>query len=255
MMSDRYEGFDYSRLISWGPRLEREWPFLNSVLRDVRPARVLDMGSGTGEHARFLASHGFSVVGIDSSSTMIERARAATNEAAVEFIEGDMTDAVASAGRGFGAALCLGNALPHLLTDEEIRRFAASARAVVVPGGPLVVQLLNYDRIEAKKERALPLTFLRDPDDPSATIIFLRPMELRTGGRLIFMPTMLKMRSEEEPPVEVVSSRRVEIRGWRRDELAEALGAAGFGSVESWGGYDGSAFVADESRDVILVAR
>jgi glycine/sarcosine N-methyltransferase len=254
-MSDRYEGFDYSRLISWGPRLEREWPFLDAVLRDVSPARVLDMGSGTGEHARFLASHGFSVVGIDSSSTMIERARASTDEAAVEFIEGDMTDAAATAGRGFGAALSLGNALPHLLTDDDIRRFAASARAVIVPGGPLVIQLLNYDRIEAKKERSLPLTFLPDPDDPSATIIFLRAMDLREGGRLIFMPTMLKMRSEAEPPIEVVSSRRVEIRGWRQRELEKALRQAGFASVESWGGYDRSPFIAAESRDVLMVAR
>ncbi|HEX7705226.1 MAG TPA: class I SAM-dependent methyltransferase [Thermoanaerobaculia bacterium] len=254
-MSDRYEGFDYSRLISWGPRLEREWPFLDSVLRDVSPARLLDLGSGTGEHARFLASHGFSVVGIDSSSTMIERARASTKEESVEFIDGDMTDAAPTAGRGFGAALCLGNALPHLLSDDEIRRFATSARDVIVPGGPLVIQLLNYDRIEAKKERALPLTFLRDPDDPAATIIFLRAMELREGGRLIFMPTMLKMKSEAEPPIEVVSSRRVEIRGWRRHELEAALRTAGFGFVESWGGYDRSPFVAEESRDVILVAR
>ena len=64
---DPYSRVDYRRLVAWPERIEREWPFLSRVLG--HSGRVIDLGSGTGEHSRFLASKGFAVVGIDSSPT------------------------------------------------------------------------------------------------------------------------------------------------------------------------------------------
>jgi hypothetical protein len=51
MSDDRYAGFDYSRLIAWDERLKREWPLFEELLRGAPSKRVLDLGSGTGEHA------------------------------------------------------------------------------------------------------------------------------------------------------------------------------------------------------------
>lgn len=252
MTSDRYGSFDYSRLISWDDRLKRECGFLEGVLASAPSKKVLDVGSGTGEHARFLAGKGFDVLGVDNSPAMLEKARAAGGR----FVQGDMREVTEAAGEErFGAALCLGNALPHLLEREDLARLAAGLRAVVVEGGVVVLQLLNYDRIEAKRERALPLSFLPDPDHPDATIVFLRAMELRPERRVTFMPTILRMRPDAEPPMELVASQRVEIRGWRAGEIESALRAAGFPSVELWGSYQKAPFEPAESRDVIVVAR
>src|SRR5579859_1362763 len=96
MTDDRYAKFDYSRLINWDERLKREWPFLEEVLRTAPSRRILDLGSGTGEHARFLASNGFDVVGVDASPAMIEKSRSSTSGGSVRFVSGDMRD-VASA--------------------------------------------------------------------------------------------------------------------------------------------------------------
>jgi glycine/sarcosine N-methyltransferase len=249
---DRYARFDYSRLINWSPRLEREWPLLSEILRDAPSTKVLDLGSGTGEHARFLASKGFDVTGVDTSPAMLEKSRAAGG---ARFVEGDMRDLGRVVEEGFGAAICVGNALPHLSGDDDLRRLAAGLRRVLLPGAPFLLQLINYGRIEAKKERALPLTFLPDPDDPGATIIFLRTMELLDGGRVVFMPTTLRQRIDREEPVELVATQRVEIRGWRAAEIERALREAGFASVVLYGAYDKAPFLAAESRDVIAVAR
>jgi hypothetical protein len=54
--------------------------------------------------------------------------------------------------------------------------------------------------------------------------------------------------------VTVVTSRRVQLRGWRRAELVAALGTAGFETVEALGAFDGSAW-QPSSSDLILVAR
>ena len=258
MSDDRYAKFDYSKLIAWEERLQREWPLLDELLRNAPLKHILDLGSGTGEHARFLASKGFVVTGVDSSPAMVEKSRA-TPDNRVNFVAGDMRDL---AGLGlcgeaacFGAAICVGNVLPHLSGEGDLERLAIGLRTVLRPGGPFLLQMINYDRIEAKKERALPLNFLPDPEDKQATIIFLRTMELQPDGRVIFMPTTLRQRTDREPPIELVASQRVEIRGWRRAQIETALRGAGFTSIETWGSYQKAPFDPAESRDLILVAR
>ncbi len=118
MAEDRYAKFDYSRLIHWSPRLEREWPLLEEVLGGAPSKNVLDLGSGTGEHARFLASKGFDVTGVEASPAMLEKSRAAGG---ARFVAGDMRDLPNVVSERFGAAICLGNALPHLGGDDDLR--------------------------------------------------------------------------------------------------------------------------------------
>jgi SAM-dependent methyltransferase len=256
MSDDRYAKIDYRSLIAWGPRLEREWPLLEEVLRGAPSNALLDLGSGTGEHARFLAARGYDVTGVDSSPAMLEKSRAAAGEQPnLRFVAGDMCHLATIVEDRFGAAICLGNALPHLSGKRDLRDLAEGLRRVLLPGAPFVAQMINYDRIETKKERALPLTFLPDPNDPAATIIFLRTMECLPDGRVIFMPTSLRQRTDHDEPIELVSTRRVEIRGWRAAEVERTLRDAGFASIALYGSYDKAPFEAAESRDVILIAR
>jgi SAM-dependent methyltransferase len=251
---DRYANFDYSRLIAWDERLKREWPLFEELFAGAPSKRILDLGSGTGEHARFLASKGFDVTGIDSSQAMLEKSRAG-DDAGVRFLEGDLRDVASVVDTRFGAAYCIGNVFPHLREDDDLVRLAAGLRRVLLPNAPFLLQMINYDRIEAKKERALPLTFLPDPDDKEATIIFLRTMDLQPDGRVIFMPATFRQRSDRDPPIELLSTRRVEIRGWRRSQIESVFSDAGFPSVEALGSYQKAPFDPVESRDLILIAR
>ena len=251
MSDDRYSKFDYSKLIAWDERLQREWPLFEEVLRGAPLKHVLDLGSGTGEHARFLASKGFVVTGVDASPAMIEKARS-TPDNRVSFVAGDMRDLASVVTTKFGAAMCVGNVLPHLKDEGDLDRLAKGLRSVLLPNAPFLLQMINYDRIEAKKERALPLNFLPDPD---GTIVFLRTMELQPDGRVIFMPTTLRQRPDREPPIELVASQRVEIRGWRRAQLETALRNNGFSSIDAYGSYQKAPFEPAESRDLIVVAR
>ncbi len=254
MSDDRYARFDYSRLIVWDERLEREWPLFEEMLGTAPSKNILDLGSGTGEHARFLASKGFDVTGVDSSPAMLEKSRA-VSDAGVRFLAGDLRDITSVVDSQFGAAICVGNVLPHLSGEDDLTRLAGGLRRVLLPGAPFLLQMINYDRIELRKERALPISFLSDPDDKESTIIFLRTMELQPDGRVIFMPTTLRQRSDRDPPIELVASRRVEIRGWRRAQVEKVFRDAGFASIEVFGTYQKVPFEPAESRDLILLAR
>ena len=120
------------------------------------------------------------------------------------------------------------------------------------PNRQALLQILGYERIFARGERHLPLNFR---DDEDAEIVFLRLMELGDDGSVVFCPTSLRFRPDREDPVEVVSSRRVPLRGWRRSELEEMLDAAGFPDREAFGSVEREPYVAEESRDLVLVAR
>ena len=67
--------------------------------------------------------------------------------------------------------------------------------------------------------------------------------------------TTLRQRSDRDEPLELVATRRVEIRGWRAGQLERALREAGFASIAFYGAYDKAPFAPAESRDVIVVAR
>ena len=161
-------------MTDWEARLAAEGPFLKSVLEEVGAKRVLDAACGSGGHALWLARQGYAVAGADVSPVMIALARQKTEAAglAVPFAVADLGALAANlpppppslpgkeelnapplAGEGLGerwgsaydAVLCLGNSLPHLLTQDDLVAALRGMAGVLRSGGMLVLQNLNYD--------------------------------------------------------------------------------------------------------------
>jgi len=61
---------------------------------DIKPGRALDLGSGTGSNAIYLAENGFDAVGIDFSEPAVEIAKKRSNEkgVTVQFYRDDLTN-------------------------------------------------------------------------------------------------------------------------------------------------------------------
>jgi glycine/sarcosine N-methyltransferase len=253
MTDDPYSSLHYRSVIRWPERLAREWPFLSNAFAGIPLTRILDLGCGTGEHATLLASKGFEVLGIDQSPSMLEQAREAVVDPKVQFLSGDITEVAQLASGSFGAAICLGNTLPHIQEVERLRALAVGLRERLAPGGVFVLQILNYEKIFARGQRYLPPTFRSEEDHE---VVFFRLMDPRPDGRtVIFCPSTLRYRRDADPPLEIASTRRVVLRGWRRPEIEEVLNQAGFKDRRALGGYDRSAYDPMESPDLVLVAR
>lgn len=250
--SDRYSRLQYRKLIAWPNRIRREAPLLEKVLGGP-PARILDLGCGPGQHVRFLVERGYEAVGVDASESMIQACLELDTPAAARFVHGDIRRVDTLLDDTFDGAISLGNTLPHLLETADLERLFSGLRRRLRPGASLLIQMLNYERILERGERHLPLNF-RPDDDGKGEIVFLRLMEPRDDGTMLFFPSTLRWRPDEDPPLEVVASKRVRLRAWMPDEIEAGLAGAGFADRRRLGGFDESPFEPAESRDLLVVA-
>jgi SAM-dependent methyltransferase len=250
--ADPFSRASYRSLVAWPARLKREGPLLERAFSELPDRSVADLGCGTGEHSRLLAARGLRVAGLDISASMLESARDEPVPANLSFHLGDLKEADRVLGPGFGGALCLGNTLAFLLTEPELKGALAAVARLLLPRGRLLFQVLNYERIRARGERHLPLNL---SDAAGETIVFLRLMDLREAGGVLFFPTTLRFRPDAEPPVEVVRTRRVPLRGWTHGEVLPFLEEAGFGVVGLFGDMEGGPFDPRESRDLVVLAQ
>ncbi len=248
---DPYSRLHYRRLIAWPERIRRESEFLERIAARGPDRSVVDLGCGPGEHARHFAARGYRVLGIDSSEAQIAAAREGLQPEGLRFELGDMTTLGATVHEHFGSAICLGNTLVHLHESGDLRAACRSVHAVLLPGGSWLTQILNYERIFARRERSLPTNVLESEGE---TLVFVRVLQLLDGGRVRFFPVTMRLRPDADPPMEIVSSRSVEHRGWVRAEIEPALREAGFATVEWYGDMRGGPFDVASSSDLIFVA-
>ncbi len=249
--SDAYGRIAYRNLIAWPERLQREAPLLQRVLEGAPSKLVLDLGCGSGEHTRFLNALGFEATGVDASPSQLEAARA--TEPGGRYVQAGLTELAVVIGAGQGGALCIGNTLPHLCEEDEVRAFFSALTQCLLPGAPFLLQLLNYDRILDRGQRTFPVV-LRPGEIDGESTVFLRLMTHHGGGRLTFTPATLRYRPGTDAPLELMAAHDVPLRGWRRAEVETLLTGSGFRVREVLGTMTGEAW-SPTSSDLVFVAR
>jgi SAM-dependent methyltransferase len=130
--------------MAWTDRTGPEVDRVAKILQPQGNERVLDLACGSGRHSLELRRRGFSVVGADISSDLIEIARRdATEEGLdVDFVLSDLRDLDLDS--EFDLVLNLNDgAIGYLESDEEnLRTFEVISRALR-PGGRNLIQLPN----------------------------------------------------------------------------------------------------------------
>jgi SAM-dependent methyltransferase len=205
---------------------------------------VVDLGSGTGEHARWLAEQGFAVVGIEGVKERWEVARG-IDHPNVEHLLGDFGAVEAMVRGHFGAAICLGNTLPAVLGVEALSRTLIGLRRRLLPRGVFVAQVLNYDRLESQGATELPERRLeRDGEE----LVFRTALAFEPEGVVGITETVVDRAGS------LLFRRQRHQQAWRHDQLVTLLEVARFTTIEAFGGFAGEPFDSPESEELILVA-
>jgi SAM-dependent methyltransferase len=100
---------------------------------------LLDLGCGTGGHAREFSRLGFAVTGVDLSQSMLDIGKAAISRLlpplarAPELLLGDAR--AVRLGRRFSVAVSLFHVMSYQTSEEDARAVLATAREHLLPGG------------------------------------------------------------------------------------------------------------------------
>lgn len=128
--------------------------------RGMSQGALLDCTCGIGTQALPLAALGYSVTATDVSHAAVGRARveAAARGIKVDFKVCDVREVRDHVVGAFDGVISCDNALPHLLTDDELQRALRSVRACLRPAGLLLASLRDYDALRLSRPDGVPIT-------------------------------------------------------------------------------------------------
>lgn len=134
-------------------------PFFGKLQQEFRDAwqgdsiplcRYLGIGCATGNLENALSSPTMDITGIDKNADMIETAkrRMKRGYSTTRFFEMSSLDMKRFLKAGsFHIIACIDNTLPFIADETLLRKFFYDAKALLAPGGTLVVQTINMDNL------------------------------------------------------------------------------------------------------------
>lgn len=230
---------DYDQMTGFSNRLKNEILIFDNIFKKFPACRILDAGCGTGFHTIVFSSLGKEVVGIDNSGEMIHRARqnARKFNLSIKFTEADFLSIPAQQEKPFDAVYCLGNSFVHLLTVEQQELALRHFKQILVPGGYIFLQLLNYDKILRDRPEIISAKevdgwkYLRSYTYHEITLTFTIRIESATGTQEI---------SNEIYPL-------------RSDELSRLAAQTGLSKINWFGNLSLHDYQKDDSDNLCAV--
>ncbi len=137
----------------WGKSIERQASMLDLIIRKNwgdQVSDILDVACGIGTQSLGLAALGYQVTASDLSEQAVERAKreSAIRGLSISFSIADMRSAFDIHSNQFDITIACDNAIPHLLTDEEILNTFRQLLQCTRPGGGCIISVRDYEAEE-----------------------------------------------------------------------------------------------------------
>ena len=155
---------------------EGECDFIEEIFKkysDKKPKSILDIGCGTGGHLVPLVKRGFSLIGLDISSTMLKLAHEKLNKLGLsaELYKKDIKDF--DLNRKFDSCLCMFAVLNYVTTNEGLLRSLKNIRNHLNDNGllifdfwygPAVINLKPSVRVKEVKSDGITVLRIVEPE-------------------------------------------------------------------------------------------
>jgi len=118
-------------------------------------ARVLDCACGSGSTALGLARAGYEIHASDLSPAMVARTRERAKAEGLDLPAevGDWASLPERAEQPFDLVVCVGNSIVHADGRAGRREALAAMRAVLAPGGRVLLDARNWEKLRAQRPR------------------------------------------------------------------------------------------------------
>ena len=235
---------NYYKYIFPSSRVQKD--FFRNIFNDHGVKTVLDVACGTGEQLEGFAEMGFKVHGLELEEAMVEliREKPLCRSGDITVKSGNMLQTSELFPGPYDAVLCIGNSLVHLNGMEEISQVIKSMAGVLRPGGLVVIQIVNYDRI--LDNQVTSLGPIETADENGTPITFERLYDLGTLPDAIQFNTTLSVGNH-------TLSSSIPLFPLRSNQLLDLAAEAGFINPRLLGGYDLSPF-SHQTEGCILAA-
>jgi SAM-dependent methyltransferase len=209
-------------------------------------AAVLDIGCGMGRHAHALRELGYEVTGLDLSEVLLSEARRSDHEGHMAWVRGDMRQ-LPFADNRFDATVNLFTSFGYFEAFDDNRKVLQEIKRVLKPDGRYLIDFLN----------------------PTYVIKHLVPQSIRidkhTGLQITEKRTIendfVVKKIKITPPVDssgvIAQDRHYEerVRLISVGQFEEILNDTGLQLDAIYGGYDGSPYLSESSKRLILLGR
>ena len=218
----------YDKLfLDWESTTREQADILDRIFQEYsfdRTASVLDCACGIGTQAIGLAALNYSITASDISDGELAEARerAQKNKVEIRFEHADFCALSKSFSEQFDIVIAMDNALPHMLTEEDLEAAVRSIVGQIRPGGIFVASIRDYDSLLERKPPYSPPYIHKT--DKGQRVSFQTWVWNHDNYRL----TQYIIEDEETLRI---SKFEFEYRATRRDELTKLLFTAGCAEV------------------------
>jgi len=222
----------YDQMISWPTRIGTEGTFFKKLATDYKIKSSLDVACSTGFHVIMFRRLGLDAVGIDSSSRMIEKAKAnaVTCGVTVEFILGDFSNLSKRFSEGFDIITCLGDTISHLKSRLDVKKAFLEIFKCLNPGGLFILQNRNYDHLVKNRIRFTPPTGSRNGTEET---LFFRLLDFNSKSIDYSVVTFHRHENRWDSIV-----RTTEIFPYFKAEIESLLKAVGFRKMDFYRNFN-----------------
>ena len=204
-----------------------------------------------------LAQRAFSVLGFDADEGMVEHTqrRIESSASAIAAAQGKAEvrllpmEEAASLGAEFGAAFCLGNALPGLSAEGQLLAALRGVVGALRPGGIFLTQNLNYDLRWQERASQFPVL---SGETANEEILLVKVAEYHTDYINFHAMFLARPRHAGKWQAHARTSRQIPLF---QKLLIDIATRAGLDDFSFWGDFARAPFDVGGSHDLILAAR
>lgn len=219
----------YDKLfLDWHETTKEQAIILNNIFSQNgydKSAKILDCACGIGTQSIGLASMGYDITASDISENELceAKARALQNNLSIRFEKADFRDLSNTFAEQFNIVIAMDNALPHMLTKDDLETAIKSILGQISKGGMFVASIRDYDALLTTKPPYSP-PYIHKTD----------------GGRRVSFQTwnwsgdhykLIQYIIDDESTLQI-SKFECEYRAVTRDELTTLLFSNGCNSIK-----------------------